>query len=225
MQLIPTQCSATQELVFLSGTRYTADYYPCSPCLHDDLGSLGTLYTYISHGWGDWPGPRKETTTRQNVTQGGEGPTTQSGNDMYAPAGAPDTGDAKPASTLPNPLPPSPTLQPPSRTQPIGGERLLAAFKEALIFWHPDNWVTRSDEERSYAARGIVAAWQAYTTLNEYKRQKIWESRVELEQSLRTAPHLRKAWIWETSRVPNPETNALTESLVQQVPNCASESA
>lgn len=100
----------------------------------------------------------------------------------------------------------------------MGGERLRKAFAEAVVQWHPELWATATPAVQREASEAVLRCWQAFATLNNWKRQKEWEHCLTRWKALHIAPHQRQPWLFKTPRVTELQTTALTEPLVRVVP-------
>jgi tetratricopeptide (TPR) repeat protein len=60
-------------------------------------------------------------------------------------------------------------------------------YRELSLKWHPDKWVTQSEEDKTQAERKFKLVCEAHTTLIDPKRRKEYDIKYERDQFVRTS--------------------------------------
>lgn len=60
-------------------------------------------------------------------------------------------------------------------------------YRELSLKWHPDKWVTQSDDDKAQAERKFKLVCEAHTTLMDPKKRKEYDVKFERDQFVRTS--------------------------------------
>ena len=112
---------------------------------------------------------------------------------------------------------PSTFLKPLGLTEVVSGQRLLDAFRMAIIPWHPQAWADASTEEQAHAAGRFHACVQAFVVLNDPPTFRAWQAALQNYNSIHEPPHLRHPWVYASARV-QVALDVEQEQYLRQVP-------